>query len=56
MLHLLSYMSTSQDFIKPVDLCAILEISVANNIHDGISGILMYHDGLFFKFWKVSDY
>ena len=49
MLHLLAYTSASVGFLEPTILDAILEVSQVNNKRDGITGILMYNDRLFFQ-------
>ncbi|MEH6740943.1 MAG: BLUF domain-containing protein [Sulfitobacter sp.] len=45
----LAYVSCSRQPLGFELLSNILEVSQKNNIRDGITGILMYHDGLFFQ-------
>ena len=42
-------------FLEPAILDSILDVSQVNNKRDGITGIIMYNDRLFFKYLKVSD-
>ncbi len=45
----IAYVSHSRSPLEPKALSDILEVSRRNNERDGITGILMYHDQLFFQ-------
>lgn len=45
----IGYVSLSSSPLTPRVLSEILEASVRNNERDGITGVLMYHDNLFFQ-------
>lgn len=49
MLRHIAYVSRSCSPLDAKFLSDILEVSVRNNERDGISGVLMYHDKLFFQ-------
>ncbi|MBC7739428.1 MAG: BLUF domain-containing protein [Candidatus Saccharibacteria bacterium] len=49
MLHHIAYVSRSRSPLVPELLSDILDVSAINNTRDGITGILMYHDQLFFQ-------
>ncbi len=49
MLHHIAYASSSRDYLLHAVLSEILEVSERNNARDGITGVLMYHDRLFFQ-------
>lgn len=49
MLRHIAYVSLSCSPLDAKVLSDILEVSVRNNERDGISGVLMYHDRLFFQ-------
>ena len=43
------YLSTSSVILPEDEVQDILKISRANNTRDGVSGLLVYHDGSFFQ-------
>lgn len=45
----IAYLSMSKTQLDEVLLSDILTVSIRNNTRDGISGVLMYHDQLFFQ-------
>lgn len=45
----LVYVSTTRRLMDEEELVAILEASRANNARDGLSGMLVYHDGSFLQ-------
>ncbi|MFX0547549.1 BLUF domain-containing protein [Roseovarius sp. S1116L3] len=45
----LAYVSHSRSPLDPTTLADILEVSQRNNARDEITGVLMYHDQLFFQ-------
>ncbi len=49
MLRQIAYVSLATSPLKPEVLSDILEVSVRNNQRDGITGVLMHHDDLFFQ-------
>ncbi|MEX1663793.1 BLUF domain-containing protein [Thioclava sp. 15-R06ZXC-3] len=49
MLRHIAYVSLSRFPLETQVLSDILEVSVRNNERDGITGVLMYHDDLFFQ-------
>ena len=49
MLHHIGYVSRSVEPLDEVVLAEILDVSVRNNARDDITGVLMYHDELFFQ-------
>lgn|GEM_PF-1465530 len=49
MIYQIAYVSLSKTPLDEVLLSDILTSSIRNNIRDGISGVLMYHDRLFFQ-------
>ncbi|MEI4196400.1 BLUF domain-containing protein [Roseovarius sp. E0-M6] len=49
MLYQLAYISRSQSPLDQATLSDILDVSRRNNARDGITGVLMYHDELFFQ-------
>ncbi len=49
MLYQLAYVSLSQTSLSQTLLYEILDVSQRNNAQDEITGILMYHDKLFFQ-------
>tara|TARA_R100000935_G_scaffold1193_1_gene3839 strand:+ start:5363 stop:5860 length:498 start_codon:yes stop_codon:yes gene_type:complete len=49
MLHQIAYVSRSIEPLNTALLTNILEVSRRNNERDTITGVLMYHDGLFFQ-------
>ncbi len=49
MLYQLAYVSLSQRSLSQPLLSEILDVSQRNNARDEITGILMYHDKLFFQ-------
>ncbi|WP_074785554.1 BLUF domain-containing protein [Roseovarius tolerans] len=49
MLRHIAYVSVSRSPLEAKTLSDILEVSVRNNERDGISGVLMYHNDLFFQ-------
>lgn len=53
MVYQMAYVSVTDTQLGDDDLSEILSASIQNNERDGITGLLMYHDQLFFRFWKV---
>ncbi|MCR8826183.1 BLUF domain-containing protein [Pseudosulfitobacter koreensis] len=49
MLHQLVYVSSSTEPISPDEISRILETSRQNNDRDDVTGLLLYHDQLFFQ-------
>ncbi|MDA0664893.1 MAG: BLUF domain-containing protein [Proteobacteria bacterium] len=49
MLHQLVYMSAATDLFAPADLDDILTRSRRNNAAEGITGLLIFHDGNFLQ-------
>lgn len=49
MLRHIAYVSLSRPPLQPNVLSDILDVSARNNQRDGITGVLMYHDDLFFQ-------
>lgn len=49
MIHQLVYLSFARQEINHEGLTDILEVSMRNNARDGITGVLMYHDRIFFQ-------
>jgi len=49
LLYQLAYISRSQSPLDQATLSDILDVSRRNNARDGITGVLMYHDELFFQ-------
>lgn len=49
MLHCLIYVSSTDLMPQQADLDEILAVSRRNNDRDGITGMLLYHDGNFFQ-------
>lgn len=49
MFHHIAYVSLSRTPLERALLSEILEVSVRNNRRDRITGVLMYHDDLFFQ-------
>ncbi|MFZ3585419.1 BLUF domain-containing protein [Loktanella sp. DJP18] len=45
----IAYVSLARSELEPKVLSDILEVSVRNNRRDGITGVLMHHDDLFFQ-------
>lgn len=45
----LAYVSHSRSSLDPAMLTDILSVSKRNNTRDGITGVMMYHDELFFQ-------
>ena len=48
-LHCLAYISSSVGLFSEADLDDILAVSRRNNAADGITGLLLYHDGNIFQ-------
>jgi hypothetical protein len=48
-LHHIVYGSSIKEPLGPDTLSGIIETSVRNNARDGITGVLLYHDQLFFQ-------
>jgi len=48
-LHHLAYVSQALSAVGPELLKNILDTSVRNNKRDGITGVLLYHDEMFFQ-------
>ncbi len=48
----LIYLSSATGHLAADDLKQILKSSVRNNGADSITGLLIYHEGAFFRFWK----
>lgn len=49
MLHHIAYASAAPEPVGPDLLASLLEISVRNNMRDGLSGVLLYQDQSFFQ-------
>lgn len=49
MLYQIAYVSLSKEPLQPKLLSDILNVSQRNNGRDGITGVLMYHDRIFFQ-------
>jgi hypothetical protein len=49
LLHQIAYVSLSVKPLSSAVLTNILEVSQRNNERDTITGVLMYHDGIFFQ-------
>lgn len=49
MMHQLAYISSTQTSVSRYQLSDILKVSRRNNERDGITGLLIYHDKLFFQ-------
>jgi len=55
----MAYVSVTDTQLGDDDLSDILSVSAHNNERDGVTGLLMYHDQLFFqvlegfRFWKA---
>ena len=56
MSHHIAYVSLSCFPLDAKLLSDILEVSVRNNERDGISGVLMYHDNLFFQILEGEEW
>ncbi len=55
MLRHIAYVSHSRTALDTKILSDILEVSRRNNDRDGITGVLMYHDELFFQILEGED-
>lgn len=49
------YISHSTMDMSPEDLAKILRVSVVNNPKRGITGVLMYHEGMFMQYLEGPD-
>ena len=49
MLHQIAYISTSTRDVSVAEIESILDVSRRNNDRDGLTGILVYHRGMFFQ-------
>ncbi|CAA7622778.1 BLUF [Magnetospirillum sp. LM-5] len=49
------YISHATMDLSPEDLAKILRVSVANNPKRGITGVLMYHEGMFLQYLEGPE-
>lgn len=49
MLHRVIYISTATRLLSENDLSVLLEVSRRNNAAEGLSGMMLYHDGSFLQ-------
>jgi len=45
----LIYLSSAWDQFQPEDLASLLAVARRNNIRDGLTGVLLFHDGSFMQ-------
>ncbi|MDG4649719.1 BLUF domain-containing protein [Roseibacterium sp. SDUM158017] len=55
MVHQIAYVSASHGPLDEDALSAILDVSRRNNERDGITGVLLYHDRIFFQTLEGSE-